>query len=245
MHPLVSVVVPNRNRAELLSQAIDSILTQDYPNLECIVVDAASTDGSIDVLKSYGDRIRWISEPDRGAFDAINKGWSMSRGEILAWLNSDDLWCAGAVSTVVPYFQEEPDADVIYGDCGAIDNEGRLVDIFQARQWNLEEAVFYCDHLINQAATFIRRRILEEVDYLYPAWCHDHDLWLRIALAGGTFKSIPYRLADARVGPENFRRESGHCCVGEDRNYEAILCESGSAERLAANPAPVAQQYLC
>src|SRR5689334_23085686 len=85
--PLVTIVVPCRNREQYIGSTIDSILGQDYSNIECIVVDAASTDGTIDVIKSYGDRVRWISRPDRGAFDAINEGWKMGKGEILAWLN--------------------------------------------------------------------------------------------------------------------------------------------------------------
>ena len=224
--PLVSVVVPNRNRARLLAEAIDSILSQDYPNLECIVVDGASTDGSIDVLKTYGDRIRWVSEPDRGAFDAINKGWAMSHGDILAWLNSDDLWTRGAVSTAVRHLMDEPNVDVVYGECGGIDEHGRLVEVFKARPWDFNEAVFYCDHLINQAASFMRRDILEKVDYLYPAWCHDHDLWLRIALAGGTFKAVPDRLADARIWSDN---------LGVNPNI-VVPAKIGITERFFATP---------
>lgn len=119
-HPLVTVVVPCLNREHFLVPTIESVLQQDYPYIECIVVDGGSTDGTIDVLKRYEGQIRWVSEPDNSAADAINKGWQMSKGEILAWLNADDIWAVpSAVSQVVEYLQTHPGVDVVYGDCGA------------------------------------------------------------------------------------------------------------------------------
>jgi hypothetical protein len=96
--PLVSVIIPTKNAAEYLVGCLDSILSQDYPNIECIVMDGGSTDATRDILASYGDRVRWTSQPDGGAFDAINCGWQRSRGEILAWLNADDSWAPGAMA---------------------------------------------------------------------------------------------------------------------------------------------------
>lgn len=201
--PWISVVVPNFNRVGTIKSAIDSILSQDYPNVECIVVDAASTDGTLEVLKSYGDRITWISRPDSGAFDAINDGWKKSRGEILAWVNSDDIWEEGAAQFAADYFVNHPDIDVLYGTCGAIDRNGRLIEQYPPRPWDLEFALVNCDHIINQTASFIRRNVIEKVGFLYPAWCHDHDLWLRIAASGGTFGTTPRRLGSARIWPDN------------------------------------------
>jgi glycosyltransferase involved in cell wall biosynthesis len=201
--PWVSVVVPNYNRVDYLKEAIDSILNQGYANVECIVVDAGSTDGSLDLLKSYGDKITWVSRPDKGAFDAINDGWKMSKGEILAWVNSDDVWEEGAAEFAARYFQDHPDIDVLYGACGAIDETGRLFDEYPPRPWDLGFALENCDHIINQTASFMRREIIERVGYLYPAWCHDHDLWLRIAAAGGTFGTTPQRLGSGREWGDN------------------------------------------
>jgi glycosyltransferase involved in cell wall biosynthesis len=199
----VSVVVPCKNDVGYLSAALESILSQDYPLLECIVVDGGSTDGTIDLLKRYGDRIRWLSEPDRGAFDAINRGWELSKGEILAWLNADDLWEPGAVRTVVDFWERRPDVDVVYGVAGVVDELGRIHGDLVPPAWDLEFALLRCHHVIAQPASFVRRRILEQVGWLYPAWCHDHDLWLRIAKAGGKFARLPVRLAIARVRPNN------------------------------------------
>ena len=199
----VSVVVPCKNDARYLRTALESILSQDYPLLECIVVDGGSTDGTIDLLKRYGDRIRWLSEPDRGPFDAINRGWQLSNGEILAWLNADDLWEPGAVRTVVDFFERRPDVDVVYGIARAIDELGRVQGDLVPRTWDLEHALRCCHHVIFQPASFMRRRILEKVGWLYPAWCHDHDLWLRIARAGGKFAKLPVHLGMDRRRPSN------------------------------------------
>jgi len=204
--PLVSVVIPCRNDIRFLPSVIDSVLSQDYPNIECIVVDANSTDGTQRLLARYGDKIRWVSRPDNGAFDAINEGWRMSRGEVLAWLNADDLWTPGAVKTAVDYLGRHPEMDVVYGTAGVVDEVGTLWGDLVPRPFELRSALLNCDHIIYQAAAFIRRGILEEVDYLYPAWCHDHDLWLRIAHKGGRFGQVHARLGVDRLRGDNLGR---------------------------------------
>lgn len=196
--PLVSVIVPSFNRADFLVPTIESILRQDYPRIECIVVDGGSTDETLGILRSYGGRIKWLSEPDAGPPDAINKGWRMCSGEILTWLNADDVWAPGAVSTAVAYFRDHPEVDVVYGDCGIIDKDGKPISRLRVRDWDLRLAVEHCDHIIHQAASFMRRQILQRVGWLYSNLCHDHELWLRIALAGGRFGRVPALLAYAR-----------------------------------------------
>lgn len=201
--PLVSVVIPSFNRANFLVPTIESVLQQDYPHIECIVVDGGSTDDTSEILRRYDGRLQWISEPDQGPSDAINKGWRMSNGEILTWLNADDLWAPKAVSKAVAHFQEHPEVDVVYGDCGIINQHGSHTGTVHVREWDLEYAVEYCDHIIFQAASFMRRSILERVGCLYPKLCHDHELWLRISLAGGKMQHIPILLAYARDHAEN------------------------------------------
>ena len=201
-HPLVTVVVPCLNREHFLVPTIESVLQQDYPYIECIVVDGGSTDGTIDVLKRYEGQIRWVSEPDNSAADAINKGWQMSKGEILAWLNADDIWAVpSAVSQVVEYLQTHPGVDVVYGDCGAIDIQGNLIGMSYLHKWDLEYAMEYCDHCIPQPAAFIRRSIIEKVGWLDTTLLFmDRDLWCRIGLVG-KIEHIPVVLAHARRGP--------------------------------------------
>lgn len=200
--PLVSVVIPCLNRKHYLVPTIESILQQDYPHIECIVVDGGSTDGTIDVLKNYEGRIRWVSEPDNSAADAINKGWQMGTGEVLAWLNADDLWeVPNAISQIVAYLQTHPDVDMVYGDCGAIDAQGNLIGMSYLHEWDLEYAIEYCDHCIPQPATFIRRSIIEKVGWLDTTLLFmDRDLWCRIGLVG-KIEHIPVVLAFARQGP--------------------------------------------
>jgi glycosyltransferase involved in cell wall biosynthesis len=207
--PLISVVIPCLNRAHFLSPTIDSILGQDYPHIECIVVDGGSKDGTLEVLRSYGEKIHWISEPDKGNSDAINKGWRLSHGEILAWLNADDLWeVPDSVQKVVSFFQQHPDVDLVYGDCGTIDVHGNITGMFYPPEWNLEHAVVYCDHVIHQAGAFARRSILEKVGWLNTSYIiTDHDLWYRIGLAG-TIRHIPEKLACVRLHPSFWFKKS-------------------------------------
>ena len=202
--PLVSIVVPCLNRAHLLAPTLDSILQQDYPNLECFVVDGGSTDDTLDILRRYGNRIRWISERDHGHADAINKGWKMSHGEILAWLNADDCYVLpGAVREAVSSFQKHPEADLIYGDYVETDRNGNVIsDVIKPSPWNLMAAVKYCRHIIPQPSSFMRRGILEKVGWLDPEFPNgkDHELWLRIGRVG-SIKYIPVLLASARQCP--------------------------------------------
>lgn len=195
--PMISCVIPTYNREFFLRRTIDSVLDQDYPNVECIVVDGGSTDGSVEILESYGDRIRWVSEPDNGHSDAINKGWKMARGEILAWLNADDVWAVPhAAGIVAHYFQEHPDVDLLYGDCGFIYPDGRITGRGYAHDWDLQYAVENCDPCMPQPAAFMRRSIIDKVGGLDTNLKQQKDLelWLRIGLVG-TVRYVPVVLA--------------------------------------------------
>jgi glycosyltransferase involved in cell wall biosynthesis len=222
--PLVSVVVPCLNRAHLIVPTLDSILAQDYPRIECIVADGGSSDGTIEILQRYGDRIKWLSEPDEGHADAINKGWLRSRGEILAWLNADDMWVTpDAVSQAVGYLREHPDVDLVYGQCEAIDMEGRLIARSYHHEWDLEHAVVHCDYCIPQPTSFIRRRVLERVGWLDKSFVakKDHELWLRVGLAG-TIRYIPALLARERIGPGYLAHRgdiTARACVALTRKF--------------------------
>ena len=124
---LLSVVVPCKNRAAFLRETLESILQQDYANIECIVMDGGSTDGTVAILESYGDRIQWRSEPDAGPAAAINEGWARASGDVLTWLNADDRWAPGAATRAMSYLKSHPEIDVVYGSCRFIDRHGRAV----------------------------------------------------------------------------------------------------------------------
>jgi glycosyltransferase involved in cell wall biosynthesis len=130
MHPKVSIITPSFNQAGFIERTIQSVLSQDYPNIEYLVIDGGSNDETLEVLKKYEGRLQWISEKDSGQSEAINKGYRMATGEILTWLNSDDTLLPGAVSKAVAYFDEHPDVMMIYGEGYIIDENDKVKQRF-------------------------------------------------------------------------------------------------------------------
>jgi len=158
--PLVSIITPSFNQAAYLEQTINSVLNQDYPNIEYIVMDGGSTDDSAAVIKKYADKLAyWVSEKDRGQADAINKGFARATGEIVAWLNSDDYYLAGAVSAAVKTFAEHPDVMLVYGNMLAVDADGKTFNTLTYKQLTLEDLL--CFQIIGQPAVFMRRSALQ------------------------------------------------------------------------------------
>src|SRR5512146_2770767 len=134
-NPKVSIIMPSFNQGHFLETAIQSVLAQSYPNIEYIVVDGGSRDESIEIIKKYQERFAWwVSEKDKGHADALNKGFSHATGEILAWLNSDDLYYPQAVAEAVSLLQQHPEVGMVYGDADLIDNAGAPAGQFSARQ---------------------------------------------------------------------------------------------------------------
>jgi cellulose synthase/poly-beta-1,6-N-acetylglucosamine synthase-like glycosyltransferase len=182
---LVSIITPSFNQAKYLEDTIQSVLGQDYPNLEYIIVDGASTDGSVDIVRKHENQLAWwVSEKDNGQAEAINKGLSHATGEIVGWLNSDDTYLPGTLPAVVETFEENPDVALAYGNMLAVNEHGETINILRYDQLNLEDLL--CFQIIGQPAVFFRRKALEKVGYLDPAYHFllDHHLWLRIAMQG-------------------------------------------------------------
>lgn len=182
-NPLVSLVIPSYNAAPYLRAAIESVLEQDYPQIELLVMDGGSTDGTVELLTGYGDRVRWISEKDAGQADAISRGFSLTRGSILGWLNADDLLKAGAIRCAVEVFRANPSAALIYGNADFVDAGGRkIATCTVVEPYSLQRLIYYGDYIIQPAAFFIRQAY-EAVGGLDIDlnWAMDWDLWIRLA----------------------------------------------------------------
>jgi glycosyltransferase involved in cell wall biosynthesis len=196
--PLVSIVTPSYNQGRFIRDTIESVLTQSYPAIEYLVMDGGSTDETLSVLASYGDRLAWVSERDRGQTEAINKGWRRTRGEIVAYLNSDDTYLPGAVERAVACLTEQPDAGVVYGEGYHVDAAGAVLERYPTEPFDLarlEETCFIC-----QPTVFLRRSVVERVGYCDESlrYCMDYDLWIRAAKVT-RFAFIPHYLANSRL----------------------------------------------
>lgn len=199
--PLVSIVTPSFNQAEFLEEAILSVLTQDYPSLEYLILDGGSSDGSVDIIRKYEDRLAyWVSEPDAGQSDAINRGWRLARGEILAYLNSDDLYLPGAVSAAVRFFRSQPEVGIGYGACEFLDQIGGVASLITPLDFSLSRLLL--GNFIAQPSVFLRKAVLEQIGPLDTSlrYCMDYDLWVRAAVAGVQIARVPGRtLARFRI----------------------------------------------
>jgi glycosyltransferase involved in cell wall biosynthesis len=197
--PLVTIVTPSFNQARFLRAAIESVLSQDYPAVEYIVMDGGSTDGSAGVAAEYSGRLNWISEKDRGQAHAINKGFQRARGDIVAWLNSDDLLLPGAVRAAVEALERAPGAGGVYGGGVRIDAEGREIGPFEAtRDFDLWRLVWLEDYIL-QPSCFFPRRAVHEVGMLDESlnWTMDWDLLIRLGLRFGLVR-VPRDMAAIR-----------------------------------------------
>jgi glycosyltransferase involved in cell wall biosynthesis len=199
--PKISIITPSYNQGQFIEETIRSVLLQGYPNLEYIIIDGGSTDDTLDIIRKYEPWIaHWRSEKDRGQSHAINKGWAKATGDILAWLNSDDLYATGSLAHVANFFRNEVSAALIYGDCNIIDGQGIFVKRCPAEEFDLDNLI--CNKwFIPQQSTFLRRTVVEAVGGLREDLhlVMDWEYWLRIALRKNVIRYLPVQLASFRI----------------------------------------------
>ncbi|HWQ66052.1 MAG TPA: glycosyltransferase family 2 protein [Methanospirillum sp.] len=197
--PIVSIITPSYNQGRFIERTILSVLTQDYPNIEYFVLDGGSTDQTISILEKYRDHLMYISEPDTGQTDAINKGIRFSTGEILAYLNSDDTYPPGAVSAAVNYLiNVNPDSVFVYGEGNNIDTQDVVIRRYPTEPYSLENLIRTC--IICQPTTFWKRKVIDEVGYFNERlhYCMDYEYWIRVALKYGHLDYLPVHLGNYR-----------------------------------------------
>lgn len=235
MQPLVSIITPSYNQAQYLEQTLRSVLEQGYPRIEYIVIDGASTDGSVEIIRKYvleSDSLLsqhqrqasgihkidyWVSEKDNGQAEAINKGLARATGKIVAWINSDDFYFPDTIASAVRAFESHPAAGLVYGDTVAVDEKGEVIHFPKYAQWSLEDLLTF--NIIGQPAVFMRRDVLLKAGFLDPSFHFllDHQLWIRMASlapmayiperwAAGRFHGSAKNVAQAaKFGEEAFR----------------------------------------
>ncbi len=237
--PLVSIITPSYNQGAFIKATIDSVLNQDYPNIEYLVMDGGSTDNTVEILKSYGDRIQWISEKDDGQADAVNRGIRCAKGQIIGWLNSDDTYLEGAVTKMVTYMKSHPDADMVYGEGYYTDKDGNIIERYLTEKFDIQRLAEMC--IICQPTAFFTKDIVEKAGMLdiEHQLSMDYELWLRMAKVG-KISYIPEYIATSRMYEENktlSRRKEVYeetCrAVKKHYNYVPISWVDGYADYLA------------
>ncbi len=223
--PTVTIITPSYNQGRFLAAAIDSILAQDYPAIEHLVLDAASTDETLDVLRGYGDRVRWSSEPDHGQGDAIEKGFARTGGQVIAWLNADDVYLPGAVSAAVAALEAQPGLAGVYGNAEFIDAAGAVMGpCTQVEPYDPARLVNQLDYIV-QPATFFRRATYEAAGGLDPGlrYCLDYDLWIRMGTLA-PFRLLERTLAQVRIHAQTKTASGG---LGRLLEIERMIARHG------------------
>jgi glycosyltransferase involved in cell wall biosynthesis len=201
--PLVSVIIPSFNQGKFIGESIESVLLQNYRPVEIIIIDACSTDDTLTILHKYDNvpEVKWISEPDKGHADGVNKGFSRAKGEIVAWLNSDDVYYScDALSIVVEFFSKNPHIDVVYGDVAVISSDSTLLRLFLLPPYHRER--IFRGNFICQPAVFMRKNVMEYDKLDINQVGLDYEYWLRLIAKGFRFYHLNKILACDRHYPE-------------------------------------------
>jgi len=230
--PLVSIITPAYNRASLLDETIQSVLSQDYPKVEYIVFDDGSTDETLSVIKKYEGRLRWETHDNIGETRTVNKGFSLAQGEIIGVVNSDDPLLPGAISTMVARMRAEPDLLVVYPDWQMIDAEGAVIQQIATSDYSYVDMLRWFHCMPGPGALF-RRAVVEQLGGRTPKYRYvaDFEFWLRAGLLG-PFARVPQALATFRTHPGSATTSQRGAAMAEE--YAQLVEEICSRPDLPA-----------
>jgi len=233
-YPKMTIITPSLNQGVFIEKTIRSVLSQAYPNLEYIIMDGGSSDNTLSILESYSDRVKWISEKDNGQTDAVNKGLRMAGGEIVTYLNADDVLLPGTLLKVAQKFMETPNTMWVTGKCRIIDENDREIRRLITAYKNLylfldyRPLLFVTDY-ISQPGTFWRAGLLTELGYLDESlhYAMDYEYWLRL-YTNYPLAFIPEYLAAFRIHSQSKNTNAGHQDVYVNEEKVAIRRYTGS-----------------